>query len=174
MTIRNYLDHTPTIANDVYIADSADVIGRVSIGAHSSVWPQCVIRGDVNEITIGEATNVQDATIIHVTHDGPYSPGGIPTIIGDQVTIGHRVTLHACTVGDLCLLGIGSIIMDGVEVGKHSIIGAGSLVPPNKVLEPGYLWLGQPAKKVRALTKQEIEQLSYSAQHYVKLHHEYQ
>jgi carbonic anhydrase/acetyltransferase-like protein (isoleucine patch superfamily) len=132
-----------------------------------------VIRGDVNFITIGDACSVQDGAILHVTHDGPYTPGGKPLIIGKGNTIGHQAVLHACTVGDYCLIGMGSIILDGVYIENHVMLGAGSLVPPGKRLESGYLYLGNPAKVIRKLTVQENEQLVYSADHYVRLKNKY-
>jgi carbonic anhydrase/acetyltransferase-like protein (isoleucine patch superfamily) len=169
MTIRTFQNHTPEIADTAYIDPAALVIGQVKIGADSSVWPMTVIRGDINTVTIGERTNIQDSSILHVTHDGPYSPGGASLLIGNDVTVGHGVTLHACTLEDNCLIGIGSIVLDGAVIGKNAMLGAGSLVPGGKVLEGGYLWMGRPAKKVRELTIKEIEYLSYSAEHYVKV-----
>ena len=169
MTIRTFQNHTPEIADSAYIDPTALVIGRVKIGADSSVWPMTVIRGDINTVTIGKRTNIQDSSILHVTHDGPYSPGGASLLIGNDVTVGHGVTLHACTLEDNCLIGIGSIVLDGAVVGKNAMLGAGSLVPGGKVLEGGYLWMGRPAKKVRELTNEEIEYLSYSSEHYVKV-----
>ena len=169
MTIRTFQNHTPDIADSAYIDPTALVIGQVKIGADSSVWPMTVIRGDINTVTIGKRTNIQDSSILHVTHDGPYSPGGTSLLIGNDVTVGHGVTLHACTLEDNCLIGIGSIVLDGAVVGKNAMLGAGSLVPGGKVLEGGYLWMGRPAKKVRELTNEEIEYLSYSSEHYVKV-----
>ena len=169
MTIRTFGNFTPEIAAGVYVDPTALVIGQVKIGADSSVWPMTVIRGDINTVTIGKRTNIQDGSILHVTHDGPYSPGGASLVIGNEVTIGHAATLHACTLEDNCLIGIGSIVLDGAVVRKHAMLGAGSLVPGGKELEGGYLWMGRPAKKVRELTEKEIEYLSYSAEHYVKV-----
>jgi carbonic anhydrase/acetyltransferase-like protein (isoleucine patch superfamily) len=149
---------------------SADVIGNVIIGADSSVWPKCVVRGDVNRIRIGSRSNIQDATVIHVTHDGPYTPdGGIMTIVGDDVTVGHQVVLHACEVHDRCLIGMGAMLMDGVFVEEDVMVAAGSLVPPGKRLFSGKLYKGSPAVVVRDLTAKEIEMLKYSAAHYVRL-----
>ncbi len=169
MTIRTFQNHSPAIDASVYIDDTALVIGQVTIGADSSVWPMCVIRGDINSVTIGERCNIQDGTICHVSHDGPYSPGGAKLSVGNDVTVGHAVVLHACTLEDSCLIGIGSVILDHAVVGKHVILGAGSLVPGGKELESGYLYMGRPAKQVRPLTEAEIESLDYSAQHYVKV-----
>ncbi|MEM8843647.1 MAG: gamma carbonic anhydrase family protein [Pseudomonadota bacterium] len=169
MTIRTFQNHTPVIADTAYVDSTALVIGQVNIGSHSSVWPMTVIRGDINTVTIGERTNIQDGSILHVTHEGPYSPGGVKLAIGNNVTVGHSVVLHACRLEDTCLIGIGSIVLDGAVVQKHTMVGAGSLVPGGKELEGGYLWMGRPAKKMRELTEKEIEYLSYSADHYVKV-----
>ena len=169
MTIRQFQNHIPSIHDTAYVDPSALVLGQVSIGADSSVWPMTVIRGDINSITIGERTNIQDGSILHVTHDGDYSPGGAKMVIGSDVTVGHSVVLHACTLRDCCLIGIGSVILDNAIVHKHAMLGAGSLVTNGKELEGGYLWMGRPAKKVRELTDKEIAYLSYSANHYVKV-----
>lgn len=169
MTIRSFQNHTPKIDSSTYVDDSALVIGQVTIGAQSSIWPMTVIRGDINTVVIGERSNIQDGSILHVTHDGEFSPGGAKLTIGNDVTVGHSVVLHACTLEDCCLIGIGSIILDNAVVHKHAMVGAGSLVTNGKELEGGYLWMGRPAKKVRELTEKEIEYLSYSAKHYVKV-----
>ncbi|MDQ2069707.1 gamma carbonic anhydrase family protein [Natronospira bacteriovora] len=174
MPIRPYKDTHPQIAERVYIDDMASVIGDVVLADDVSIWPMCVVRGDVNAIRIGARSNIQDATVIHVTHDGPYTPdGGIPTIVGEDVTVGHKCLLHACTIGDRCLIGMGAIIMDGVVIGDDVIIGAGSLVTPGKQLESGWLYRGSPARPARKLTDQELEQLKYSAAHYVRLKDNY-
>lgn len=169
MTIRDFNGITPVIAESAYVDESAVVIGDVTIGADSSLWPMVVARGDVHSITIGEKTNIQDGSILHVTHDGKFSPGGYPCKIGNYVTVGHRVTVHACTVGDYCLIGMSATIMDGAELGDKLIIGAGSLVPTGKKLEGGYLYVGSPVKQVRPLKGNEFEFLEYSAVHYIKL-----
>ncbi len=169
MTIRTFLEHTPNIDSSAYIDPTALVIGQVTIGAQSSIWPMTVVRGDINTVTIGQRSNIQDGSILHVSHDGKYSPGGATLTIGNDVTVGHSVVLHACTLMDCCLIGIGSVILDNAVVHKHAMVGAGSLVTNGKVLDGGYLWMGRPAKKVRELTKEEIEYLSYSANHYVKV-----
>lgn len=169
MTIRAFQKHTPNIDKSAYIDTSALVIGQVEIGADSSIWPMSVVRGDINTITIGERTNIQDGSILHVSHDGKFSPGGANMTIGNDVTVGHSVVLHACTLMDCCLIGIGSVILDKAVVHKHAMVGAGSLVTNGKELEGGYLWMGRPAKKVRKLNEREIEYLSYSAKHYVKV-----
>lgn len=170
MTIKAFDSHQPTIHETAYIDDMAYVSGQTTIGAESSVWPMAVVRGDVNYIQIGAYTNVQDGAVLHVTHAGEYtSETGSPLIIGDEVTIGHNAILHACSIGNRCLVGMGSTVMDKVVIEDEVILGAGSLVPPNKVLESGYLWKGNPVKKARPLTDKERAFLSYSAKHYAKL-----
>ena len=169
MTIRTFENTQPSIASDVYIDDAALVIGDVTIDAESSIWPFTIIRGDVNSISIGKQTNIQDHSVCHVSHDGPYNPDGFALTIGDRVTVGHRVTLHGCTISCDCLIGMGATIMDGVIIEPNTLIGAGSLVTPNKILEGGYLWMGSPVRKVRKLNNEEIESIAYSAQHYVRL-----
>lgn len=169
MSLRVYQGHHPQVADSAFVDATAVVIGQVSLEDQVSVWPQCVLRGDVQRIHIGARSNIQDATVIHVTHDGPFSPGGFATRVGEGVTVGHRALLHACTVEDDCLIGMGAIIMDGVVIGAGSIIGAGSLVPPAKQLPGGYLYVGSPVKSIRPLNAREQEFLRYSADHYVRL-----
>lgn len=173
MTIRSYKGKQPEIAESAFVDETALVIGDVTIGEDSSIWPMTVARGDVHSITIGERTNIQDACVCHVTHDGKYTPGGYPLVVGNDVTVGHRVTLHACTVGDLCLIGMSATIMDGAVIGSQAIIAAGALVPSGKELEGGYLYVGTPVRRVRALTDEELESLEYSARHYVKVKNSY-
>lgn len=169
MTIRTLNSKTPSIAESAFVDNSAVVIGDVTIGDDSSVWPMAVIRGDVEKITIGKRTNIQDACVLHVTHDGQYTAGGFALQIGDSVTVGHRVTLHACTVGSFCLIGMSTTIMDGAVLEDKVIIGAGSLVPGGKKLQSGYLYVGSPIRQMRLLNEQELESLEYSANHYVKV-----
>lgn len=170
MPVRPYNGTHPRVGERVYIDEMASVIGDVELADDVSIWPMCVVRGDVNFIRIGARSNIQDSTVIHVTHDGPYTQdGGIPTIVGEDVTVGHKCLLHACTIGDRCLIGMGAIVMDGVEVGNDVIIGAGSLVTPGKKLESGWLYRGSPARPARELTDEELEQLRYSSAHYVRL-----
>ena len=166
--IRPFKKSYPQIAASAWIDDSAVVIGDVTIGEESSVWPMTVIRGDVNSITIGERSNIQDGSVLHVTHAGKHYAGAALSI-GSDVTVGHKVILHACTIGDRCLIGMGAIIMDKTIVEDDVIIGAGSLVAENKTLLSGYLYLGSPAKKIRRLSDREMKFLRYSAQHYVEL-----
>ena len=169
MTIRSFEDYTPEIAESAFVDDSAVVTGNVVIGADSSVWPMCSISGDIQSIRIGERTNIQDGSILHVTHDSEFAPGGNALSIGNDVTVGHNAVVHACTVEDLCLIGMGSVILDGAIVRKGAMVGAGSLVSPGKEIEGGYLWLGSPAKRVRELTEKEKAFLQYSSSHYVDL-----
>ena len=169
MTIRKFEQHTPQIADSAFIDESAVVTGNVVIGADSSVWPMCSVRGDIQSIRIGERSNIQDGCILHVTHDSEFAPGGNALSIGSDVTVGHGAGVHACTVEDLCLIGMGSVLLDGAVVKSGAIVGAGSLVSPGKVLEGGYLWLGSPVKKARELTDNERAFLEYSAAHYVDL-----
>lgn len=173
MTIESFENIKPIIDNTAFVHQQALVIGDVAIGENSSVWPFTLVRGDVNRIRIGNNTNVQDNSVLHVTHDGPYRPGGYALEIGDEVTIGHRVILHGCTVGNQCLIGMGSIVMDGAILHNQVLLGAGSLVTPGKELTGGHLWMGQPARQVRRLNKKELESLEYSAQHYVRLKNRY-
>ena len=176
MTIRSFESTMPNIHPSAYIDETALVSGEVTIGADSSVWPMSVIRGDVNTINIGERTNIQDGSVLHVTHaSNEFSDKvtdkqiGYPLIIGDDVTVGHKALLHACTIGNKILVGMGAIIMDGVIIEDDTMIAAGSLVPPRKTLESGFLWVGSPAKKMRPLNKDEKAYLRYSAEHYVRL-----
>jgi carbonic anhydrase/acetyltransferase-like protein (isoleucine patch superfamily) len=168
-----YRDIYPQLAAGAWVHPRATVIGEVSLDGDASVWPGAVIRGDVNSISIGAATNIQDNSVLHVSHKTPANPAGGPLVIGARVTVGHTVILHACTIADECLIGMGSIILDRATVQKHVLLGAGSLVPEGKVLESGHLYLGRPAKMVRALTEEEIAYFSYSAEHYVKLARSY-
>lgn len=173
MTIRTFATTAPSLGANVYTDPSAEVIGRVSLAEDVSIWPRCVLRGDVNTITIGARTNIQDGTIVHVTHDGPYVPGGHATTIGDDVTVGHGCIIHGCTIGNRCLIGMGAIVMDGAVIEDDVMVAAGSLISPNKTLKSGRLYQGQPAREVRRLTDEERESLSYSASHYVRLKNEY-
>jgi carbonic anhydrase/acetyltransferase-like protein (isoleucine patch superfamily) len=173
MSIQTYRNISPTLAARVYVDASAVVIGKVSLGDDVSVWPTAVIRGDVNTIEVGARTSIQDGSVLHVTHDGPYAPGGRALIVGADVTVGHRVVLHACTIGNACLVGMGSILLDNVVTEDWVMIGAGSVVTPGKRLQTRSLYLGSPARRVRDLSESEIEFLAYSAAHYVKLKDEY-
>ncbi len=169
MTIRNFEENKPRIHDSAYVDESAVVIGNVVLEADSSIWPSSVLRGDINLIHIGKRSNIQDGTVIHVTHAGPYNPQGFKTWVGDHVTVGHRCILHGCSINDYCLIGMGVCLMDGVQVESNVIVGAGTLATPGKVLTSGYLWLGSPARRVRPLKSEEIEFLRYSAEYYVNL-----
>lgn len=169
MNVRPFEGRAPELGQRVYVDPRALVVGAVGIGDDASLWPFAVARGDVNEIVIGARTNVQDNSVLHVTHDGPWSKGGRPLLIGEEVTVGHQCVLHACTIGDRVLVGMGSVVMDGVVVEADVLIAAGSLVSPHKRLERGFLYAGRPAARVRALTDDELAMLRYSAQHYVRL-----
>ncbi len=173
VTIRQFNDKHPVMGDRVYIDDSAIVIGDVTLEDDVSIWPTTVVRGDVHRIRIGEGTNVQDGSVLHVSHDGKYAPGGFPLTIGKGVTIGHRAVVHACTVGDYCLIGIGAIIMDGAVLEDYVMLGAGALVPPGKKLDGGFLYVGSPAKQARPLKESEKEFLEYSSSHYVHLKDEH-
>lgn len=173
MSIRKFKDKQPILGKSVYIDDSAVVIGNVILGDDVSIWPATVVRGDVESITIGDGTNVQDGSVLHVSHAGKFSAQGHPLTIGKGVTIGHKAVVHACTVGDYCLIGVGAIIMDDAVLEDYVMLGAGALVPPGKILESGYLYVGAPAKQARLLKESEKEFLEYSAQHYVQLKNEH-
>lgn len=172
-TLRSFQDKQPKLGERIYIDPSACVIGDVHLNDDVSIWPMAVVRGDVNTITIGKACNIQDGAIIHVTHEGPYTPGGQSLVLGEGITIGHRAVLHACHISDYCLIGIGATILDKVHIEDHVMIGAGSLVPPGKILRRGHLYLGHPVRKIRPLTKDELANLEYSAHHYVRLKNQY-
>ena len=171
--IQQFKQHCPHIAKGVYVHPSATIIGQVTLDENSSVWPGAVIRGDINFISIGKNTNIQDLSILHVNHRTKDDPEGSPLIIGDNVTIGHAVILHGCSIADECLIGMGSIVMDKVVIEKHVLLAAGSLVSSGALLESGHLYMGRPAKKVRALTEDEILSLQESAHSYVQGKDEY-
>jgi len=173
VSIRPFNNTQPKIGKSVFIDESAVVIGDVTLDDDVSIWPTTVVRGDVESIKIGAGTNVQDGSVLHVTHAGKYLSQGYPLCIGKGVTIGHRAVVHACTIGDYCLVGIGSIIMDGAVLEDYVMLGAGALVPPGKKLESGYLYVGSPAQQARPLKASEKEFLEYSSQHYIQLKNAY-
>ncbi len=173
MAIRPYQNISPSLGKRVYVDDAAAVIGDVVLGDDCSVWPMAVIRGDVNHIHIGQRSNIQDGTVIHVTHRYSANLDGHAVRIGDDVTIGHNVTVHGCSIEDRCLIGIGSTILDGAVIHTNVLLGAGSLVSEGKELEGGYLYIGAPAKKVRELTEEEMDWFEYSAKHYQNLKNDY-
>jgi carbonic anhydrase/acetyltransferase-like protein (isoleucine patch superfamily) len=169
MSLSHYQAAYPQLGSAVYVHPSAQIIGEVQIGADSSVWCNAVLRGDVNHIHIGHSSNIQDLSMCHVSHKHPDKPEGSPLVIGNFVTVGHAVILHGCRIGDSCLIGMGSIVMDDAVIEARVMLGAGSLVAPGKVLESGYLYMGRPAVRVRALTPAELAYLTYSAEHYVRV-----
>lgn len=169
MSIRDFEGQKPRIHSSAYVDEQAMVCGCVTIGADSSIWPMTVVRGDINTIAIGERTNIQDGSVLHVTHDSEFSPGGAPLVVGNDVTVGHKVVLHACTVEDLCLIGMGAVVLDGAVIRSGAMVAAGALVAPNKELEGGYLYVGAPARQARALSDKEKRFLKYSAEHYARL-----
>ena len=172
--VHKFKNITPTLGEKTWIAPSADVIGDVSIGKDCSIWFGCVVRGDVHYITIGDRTNIQDLSMLHVTHYKKEDKSdGNPTIIGSDVTIGHRVMLHGCTIEDACLIGMSATILDGAVIGKESIVGAGALVTKNKIFPPRSLIMGSPAKLVKELSDEEVKELYASASRYVKFKEDY-
>ncbi|SFU21191.1 Carbonic anhydrase or acetyltransferase, isoleucine patch superfamily [Kosakonia arachidis] len=173
VVLRPYKDLFPKIGLRVMVDSSSVVIGDVRIADDVGIWPLVVIRGDVNYVEIGARSNIQDGSVLHVTHKSSYNPEGNPLIIGEDVTVGHKAMLHGCIIGDRVLVGMGSILLDGAVIEDDVMIGAGSLVPQNKRLESGYLYLGSPVKQIRPLKEAEIEGLKYSAKNYVKWKDEY-
>lgn len=171
--IRPFKGILPLIGKNTYIDQSAVLIGDITIAENSSVWPTVAARGDVNSITIGCNTNIQDGTILHVTRKSESNPNGYPLIIGNDVTIGHLCMLHGCQLGNRILVGMGAIVMDGAIVEDDVFIGAGTLVPPNKTLKSGYLYVGNPMKQARPLKESEQKFLKQSAINYVNLKNDY-
>lgn len=167
--IRQYQGHSPRLGKAVFIDPTAVVIGQVSLGDDTSIWPYAILRGDMHFIRIGARTSIQDGSVLHITHAGPFNPEGYPLIIGDDVTVGHSVNLHGCTLGNRILVGIGSTLLDGVIVEDEVVIGAGTLVPPGKRLASGYLYMGAPCKQIRPLKETERQFFTYSANNYVQL-----
>lgn len=172
-SLRAYRSTFPQVSPSAFVDPSCVIIGDVTLADDVSVWPLVAIRGDVNFISIGARTNVQDGTVIHVTHKTAENPDGFPTIVGEDVTIGHKAMLHGCTIGNRVLVGMSSVILDGAVVEDDVIIGAGSLVSPGKRLASGYLYLGSPARQVRPLSAEERAGLLYSANNYVKWKNDY-
>lgn len=174
MTSLRFFEHaSPTLGQRVYVDPAATVIGDVWLGDDVSVWPGAVIRGDVHQIRVGARSNIQDGAVLHVTHDGPFTPGGHACLVGEDVTVGHGALVHACTLEDACLIGMHATVLDGAIVRRHAMVAAGALVPPGKVVGEGELWLGNPARRVRKLDAEAIRQLDYSAAHYVRLKNRY-
>lgn len=172
--IEKYCSHEPQIGNNTWVHQTAVVIGKVTLGDDVSIWPCAVLRGDVNNIRIGNRSNVQDGAVVHATHPGSFNEKGYATTVGEDVTVGHNAILHGCTIGNRVLVGMGATVLDGAVVPDDVIIGAGALVPMNKTLESGYLYVGSPAKPLRELTDSEKQFLTYSTQHYAGLKNDYQ
>ncbi|AOM41643.1 gamma carbonic anhydrase family protein [Xenorhabdus hominickii] len=166
--LRQYLNLYPQIGQKVLLDPSSIVIGDVRLANDVSIWPLVVIRGDVNYVSVGSRTNIQDGSVLHVTHKSSDNPDGFPLIIGEDVTVGHKAMLHGCQIGNRVLVGMGSILLDGVIIEDDVVVGAGSLVPPGKKLESGYLYVGSPVKQVRKLKPEELEGLLYSANNYAR------
>jgi len=171
--LRSYKKSFPVIGHSVYIDPFSSIIGDVALDDDVSIWPMCVIRGDVNYIKVGKRTNIQDGSVLHVARKGEACAAGYPLIIGEDVTVGHKAMLHACNIGDRVLIGMGAIVLDNVRIDNDVILAAGALVPPNKHLLSGYLYVGSPAKQARKLSDEEMAFLKRSASHYVKLKDEY-
>lgn len=172
-SLRSYKGIVPQLKNNVYVDEASVLVGDITLDDDSSVWPLVAARGDVNHIYIGKRTNIQDGSVLHVTRKSASLPEGQPLIIGDDVTIGHKAMLHGCKVGNRILVGMGAIILDGAILEDDVILGAGSLVPPNKTLKSGFLYVGSPAKQARPLTEAELAFLPQSADNYVRLKNEY-
>lgn len=173
MGIRSFQNKVPSQGERVFIDPASTVIGEVTLGNDSSVWPGAVVRGDMHHIVIGARTSVQDNAVLHITHDSAFNPGGFPLTLGDDVTVGHQAMLHGCTIGDRVMIGMQTMIMDGAVVESDVMLAAGSLVSPGKRLASGWLYRGRPARAVRELTAKEIEFLPYVAGNYVKLKDQY-
>ncbi|PVZ80652.1 gamma carbonic anhydrase family protein [Serratia sp. S1B] len=171
--VRTYLHYTPNIGQRVMIDPSSVVIGNVELADDVSVWPLVAIRGDVNAVRIGARSNIQDGSVLHVTHQSTHNPAGNPLLIGENVTVGHKAILHGCHIGNRVLVGMGSILLDGAIIEDDVMIGAGSLVTSGNRLESGYLYVGSPVRQVRKLTPAELEGLLYSANNYVRWKNEY-
>ena len=173
MSVRSFRDKQPQLGQGAFVHEQALVIGDVVLGNDTSLWPGVVARGDVHYIRIGARTNIQDGTVLHVTHAENEDEAGYPLIIGDEVTVGHRAVVHGCTVGNRVLIGIGAIILDGAIIEDEVVVGAGSVVAPGKHLESGYLYLGAPARRARPLTDEVRAGLTHSCQHYIELKEQY-
>lgn len=172
-SLRAFRGHSPSLGENVHVDPAAVVIGDVTLGDDCSVWPCAVVRGDMHRIRVGARTSIQDNAVLHITHASNFNPDGWPLTIGDDVTIGHNVCLHGCTIGNRVLVGIGAVVLDGAVVEDDVVIGAGTLVPPGKRLESGFLYVGSPCRQARPLKDGERRFFEYSAQNYVKLKNQY-
>ncbi|SDK24614.1 Carbonic anhydrase or acetyltransferase, isoleucine patch superfamily [Ferrimonas sediminum] len=173
MAIKPFSGITPTLADTAFVDPSAILYGDITLYDDASIWPLVAARGDVNQITIGARSNVQDGSVLHVTRRSDSNPDGYPLIIGEDVTVGHKAMLHGCIIRNRVLVGMGAIVLDGAVIEDDVILGAGSLVPPGKTLQSGYLYVGSPAKQARPLNDKELAFLAVSAANYVKLKNEY-
>jgi len=173
MSIRHYKNHLPEIAASAYVDEAATVIGQVKLADDVSIWPGVVIRGDVNHIHIGARSNIQDNSVVHVSRDSVYLPGGAPTIIGEDVTVGHMAMLHGCSIGNRCLIGMSTTVLDRAVIEDDVFLAAGSLVPPGKTLEAGHVYRGNPAQKIRPLNQHDKQMMEYAAANYVRLSDDY-
>ncbi|NDJ56135.1 gamma carbonic anhydrase family protein [Enterobacteriaceae bacterium 4M9] len=171
--LRPYKECFPTLGQRVMVDSTSVVVGDVRLADDVSIWPLVAIRGDVNYVSIGARTNIQDGSVLHVTHKSSSNPQGYALIVGEDVTVGHKAMLHGCTIGSRVLVGMGSILLDGAIIEDDVMIGAGSLVPPGKRLESGWLYIGSPVKQARQLTQAELEGLKYSADNYVRWKNDY-
>lgn len=174
MPIEPFQNSRPRLGKDVFLHPGATLIGDVELGDEVSVWPGVVIRGDVNRIRVGARSNIQDNSVLHVSHRRAADPEGSPLLIGRDVSIGHAVILHGCVIGDECLIGMGSLVMDKAVLQPRVLLGAGSLVPEGRLLESGWLYLGRPARAARRLTPEELDYFAYQAGNYARLAREYQ
>lgn len=172
MAIRKYKGIAPEMMDSSWVDESAVVIGKCVLAEDVSIWPNATLRGDVNDIKIGARSNIQDGAVVHTTHESDISKGS-KCIVGEDVTVGHNAVLHGCIIQDECLIGMGAVVLDNAVVQQHVLVAANALVPPGKVLESGYLYVGSPVKKARPLTEKELAFFKYSAAHYVKLKNDY-
>lgn len=173
MGIRSFRGVSPSLGERVFIDDTAVVLGDVTLGDDTSVWPTAVIRGDMHRIRIGARTSIQDGSVLHITHASDYSPGGYPLTVGDDVTVGHRAILHGCTIASKVLIGMGATVLDGAVVETEVLVAAGAVVPPGKHLESGYVYGGNPVRQLRPLKEAEYRFFEYSAGNYVSLKDEF-
>ncbi|MBF0424235.1 MAG: gamma carbonic anhydrase family protein [Magnetococcales bacterium] len=173
MPVYPYRGTFPEIHPTAFVHPDAVVIGDVHIGPDSSVWPGVVIRGDVNFIRIGARTSIQDGSVVHVSRPSEASPQGYPTLIGNDIVVGHKVVLHGCRLEDSCLIGIGAIVLDNASVGRDSIVGAGSLLTPGKDVPEGTMWMGSPARQLRTTSEAERQSIRATAENYRRLATQY-
>lgn len=172
MAIRKYKGIVPQMAKSAWVDESAVVIGKCVLAEDVGIWPNATLRGDVNDIKIGARSNIQDGAVVHTSHESDVSKGS-KCLVGEDVTVGHNAVLHGCIIENECLIGMGAVVLDNAVVQKHVLVAANALVPPGKVLESGYLYVGSPVKQARPLTEKELAFFKYSAAHYVKLKNEY-